>query len=685
MLRQTTGDGAASDGVAAGEPGCTASANAASGSVGEGFESGQFEVTAGNVMLEEVLPEAWRIAKQWPAKSCAVACSIVFLACIQGERGAKEPAASTSTAAASGSASETTGPAPTGKYGKVPGVDVLGGAGIGAFSVRGATERVATSLVTVTGQAFTQALRTQIKEKSTNLWDVQLAATSMSEVQSGDVLLASFWFRTEYIPVESGEAETEINFELNHEPFDKSLSHAVRAGAEWRQILVPFVAQRDFGVGEAQVTFRLGYSPRTFDIADVKIENFKRQLALADLPRSKTTYVGMEADAPWRAKAEARIDQLRRAELTVRVTGKNGKPVPNAEVSAQLTRHAFNFGTAVPVEYVLSGSHKQFNEILLENFNMATPENDLKWQAVEDWGFPLDRSIRGVDWLREAGLGVRGHVLVWPGWQNTPARLKALKDDKPALARAVTDHITRMMKALAGRCEQWDVVNEPFTNHDVLDILGHEVMVDWFKLARSIDPKPKLYINDFAILSGGGGTTAHRDHYEKMIQLLADRKAPFDGIGMQGHFGSSLTSPDDLMAILDRYGKFGKDIAVTEFDVVLDDAELAGKYVRDFYTVLFSHPRVTTLVMWGFWDTNHWKKNAVMYDADMELKPGGQAYKDLVLGKWRTNERGTTDPNGQFLTRGFKGKYEIVVKTGEQTQTVQGVLADGGSRIDVKI
>jgi GH35 family endo-1,4-beta-xylanase len=280
---------------------------------------------------------------------------------------------------------------------------------------------------------------------------------------------------------------------------------------------------------------------------------------------------------------------------------------------------------------------------------------------------------------------VRGHVLVWPGWENTPAKLERLKNDKPALAKAVTDHITKMMTALKGRCDQWDVVNEPFTNHDVLDILGHDVMVDWFKLARSLDPKPKLFINDFAILSGGGGTTAHRDHYEKMIQLLVDNKAPFDGIGMQGHFGSSLTAPDDLMAILDRYGKFGKDIAITEFDVVLDDEQLAGNYVRDFYTVLFSHPRVTTLVMWGFWDTNHWKKNAVMYRDDMTLKPGGQAYKDLVLGKWRTNEKGTTDKKGLFVTRGFKGKYEIVVKAGDESRTVEGVLGDGGSRIDVKI
>jgi len=324
-------------------------------------------------------------------------------------------------------------------------------------------------------------------------------------------------------------------------------------------------------------------------------------------------------------------------------------------------------------------------DILREHFNIVTLENDLKWEALADWGYPLERASRGVDWLHEAGFDVRGHVLVWPGWNELPSALKRLKDDKAKLRDAVSTHIREVVTAMKGRLEQWDVVNEPFTNHDILDILGYDVMVDWFKLARSIDPKPKLYINDFAILSGGGGTTAHRDHYEKMIQLLVDKGAPFDGIGMQGHFGSSLTSPDDLMAILDRYGKFKKDIAVTEFDVVVEDEELAGNYVRDFYTVLFSHPAVTTLTMWGFWDSNHWKKNAVMYHDDWSLKPGGQAYRDLVLGKWKTRAEGKTDAAGQYKTRGFKGQYDVVVKVGDRTQTVKGGLAEGGSRIDVKI
>jgi len=67
------------------------------------------------------------------------------------------------------------------------------------------------------------------------------------------------------------------------------------------------------------------------------------------------------------------------------------------------------------------------------------------------------------------------------------------------------------------------------------------------------------------------------------------------------------------------------------------------------------------------------------------IKPGGQVYRDLVLGKWRTREQGTTDSSGQFKLRGFKGSYAVEVKRGSDTRTVQATLADGGSRLDVKL
>ena len=98
---------------------------------------------------------------------------------------------------------------------------------------------------------------------------------------------------------------------------------------------------------------------------------------------------------------------------------------------------------------------------------------------------------------------MRGHNLVWPSWRNANVRAAVdAKGDPAALAKVIIDHITETTTAFRGRLVDWDVINETFTNHDFMDILGRHAMVDWFKAARAGDPTAKLYINDFAILEG---------------------------------------------------------------------------------------------------------------------------------------------------------------------------------------
>ena len=238
---------------------------------------------------------------------------------------------------------------------------------------------------------------------------------------------------------------------------------------------------------------------------------------------------------------------------------------------------------------------------------------------------------------------------------------------------------------MKGLVLQWDVMNEPFDNHDLIDILGKDEIAQWFKLARAADPDAKLFINDYAILSGGGGETPHRNHYEGTIRFMVDQGAPFDGIGMQGHFGTSLTAPEDLLALLDRFAKFNKTIYITEYDIVLDDEQLAADYTRDFYTALMSHPAVGGIFMWGFWDGSHWKKNSAMYRTDCSMKPAGKAYSRLVFDEWRTRARGQTDAQGVFSARGFLGSYSVEVSAAGKKKVLTTRLSRGGSSVVVKL
>ncbi len=578
--------------------------------------------------------------------------------------------------------------APTGKWGQVQGKSVLS-AELKAFKINGKAERVVVTPFQADGQPFKDAVRVEIKEKSNDPWDVQIQSPLSARVEKGDVMLATFYFRTERSFVESAEGDTEFVFELAKEPWTKSVSYPVKSGREWRKVYVRYVAEDSYDPGQAQMIFRLGYSPQTIELGGVTVENFGKQLALADLPVTKITYPGQEANAAWRKAADERIEKLRKGDLTVTVKDKAGKAIEGADVSVDMKKHAFKWGTAVQAELIVNHSNQKYLDTIKELFNFAVLENDLKWQPLSgDWGggWTVERAKKAVSWLRENGLGVRGHVLVWPSWKNLPKSLKALESDKPKLRAEVRKHIKELMGQMKGTLEQWDVMNEPFDNHDLMDIFGDDVMLEWYQDARATDPGVKLFINDYAILSGGGGTSPHRDHYEKTIKFLLDKGAPVDAIGMQGHFGNALTGPEDLMRLLDRYGKYKKPLYITEYDVTVEDEELAADYTRDLMTTFFSHPQAQGFLMWGFWDSVHWKKNAPLFHQDFSPKPALKYYKDLVFGKWWTKATGKTDAKGVYQVRGFQGDYELSVKkAGKAAPIVKAVLDADGTAVTVTL
>lgn len=576
---------------------------------------------------------------------------------------------------------------PTGKYGEVQGIQLVTG-GIQAFELQGKAAKAEKTLVPVDGQEFAQALRVEVKEASQNPWDVQLGLRLTQSVQAGDVILATVYLKTEATRDESGEGRSEFVMELSREPWSKSVEYPLRAGHDWKKINVRFRAARTYAPGEAQLLFRLGYPPQTLLLGGLSVENFGSKLALEDLPTTRLTYPGMEADAPWRAAAAERIEKLRKRELAITVRDAAGKPLPGADVTIHQTKQAFGFGSAVVAQFLTRPGHEQYNQLVAELFNTAVFENNLKWQPLAgDWGegWTVDVALKGVDWLAQHGIQTRGHVLVWPGFRNLPRSVKALEKDPAKLRAAVLAHVTELATATRGKLVHWDVLNEPFDNHDLMDLLGEDVMVDWFKAARAADPAAQLFINDYAILSGGGGTTPHRDNYERVIKLLIDKGAPVDGVGLQGHFGSSLTGPEDILKLLDRYAKLGKQIWITEYDIDIDDEALAGQFTRDFFTTLFSHPAVGGIVMWGFWDGAHWRHNAPLYRQDFSLKPAGQVYRDLVLREFRTDATGKTDATGAFSTRAFFGKYAISVNAAGKKKTVELDLNAKTSAVSIKL
>ena len=583
------------------------------------------------------------------------------------------------------------------KFAALPkGISLLASSALEKIRTQGEFGRMES--VAVDGTNFKKAVRISTEKRPSQPYSFQLRLVTAAPVKNGATLLAVFDARALKPQEHEGVGETEFVFEMKGAPFTKSASYAVHFGAQWQRFYVPFEAKGDYEAGQAAVIFRAGYEPQIIEIGGIQVLDLGTDTPPAKLPFTPATYIGREPDAAWRKVAAERIELLRKADLKVTVTDSNGVPLPGVRVRAQMKRQSFVWGSAVDARVLLGQGpdNDRYREILLRSFNSAVLENDMKWSA---WMADRNRSVDALTWLRERGLAVRGHVLVWPGKRNLPMHVTEMLGQPEFLRSTIMEHIAEEAGAFRGQLVEWDVVNEPYTEFDVQTALSGvtrggapdyierhaSTLVPFFHAARAADPDAKLDINDYSIFETGGKDIAHQEHYERTIGALLAEGAPLQGIGIQGHFAGDLTPIPRLWQILDRFGKFGLPIQVTEFDVNTHDETLQADYTRDFLTAMFAHQGVKGVLVWGFWEKRHWIPNAAFYRTDWSPRPAGQVWQDLVEKQWRTDEEGVTDARGEWKTRGFHGDYVITAQGRQKSAVGTAVVGSRGTALKITI
>jgi endo-1,4-beta-xylanase len=560
---------------------------------------------------------------------------------------------------------------------------------VGALSA-GTTAQARVEIVEVEGMPFTKAVQVTTLQPMQQFYHLQFAVVCPQPVHRADLLLVRFHARGTAPEDETGEARGNVYFQ-HHSPPDwhKLLSVDFRTTSEWRRYDFPFVAGRDYPAGATALCFGLGYGRQEMEIGGVEFVRMAAGTELKDLPRTPVAYAGSEPDAAWRAAAAARIEQHRKGDLKVMVLDDQGQPVPDAAIEVEMTRHAFQFSSVINIpRYLSEGSDiDTYRRKVRELFNATGNENALKWPVWERSGGPYRRedTLAVLRQFRDEGFHVRGHVMVWPAWRWLPPSIRNLRDT-PAQERIpelVLDHIRQIGAATRDVVHEWDVINEPRSNHDLMDLFGREIMIDWFKAAREVLPTHDLYINDYAILNTPPGSENHRI-YQDTIRFLLEGGAPVTGIGFQGHLGSYLPNPAQVFQTLEDFAALGLKMRVTEFDIDILDEDAQARYTRDFMTVIFSHPGVVGFQMWGFWEGAHWRPNGAMYRRNWEPKPNAEVYRDLVLREWWTRESTTTNPSGVGVVRGFLGDYRVAVGSGDRTAVWQGRLERLGTELVIR-
>lgn len=523
---------------------------------------------------------------------------------------------------------------------------------------------------------FSNYTSIEVASPGENPWDAGYGIRNVAQINKGDAVIVHFWARRNS---SSGSVNA---FSEDGSTFDKEFFNFFELTSDWTSYFYSFKSSKTFAPDAMALGFHLASEVQHIDIGGFTALNYGQGPALEDLPSSflPANYGGHEADATWRTGAQDRIDNIRKANLDITVVGKDGLPVEGAEIHIEMQEHEFGFGSAFAMNRFPGG--RDFNETYFKKildldgkghgFNVGVNENALKWDGWEEqWIGTPDQTKSAIQLLVNSGVEMRGHVLVWPGYGNLPNDIHGSNIDY--INERIEERLTEMLTdpVLSQNLPEWDILNEITTNRD-LEMLyqgksgyetGRELYQEIIAKAKELAPDKSFYVNDYIVLSGGGSSPAVVNRYKGYLDEMAAADSGFDGIGFQCHIGSIPTSITKIESVLnDFYDRYDVRMKITEFDIEPSvDPETAAIYTSDFLTMVFSHPGVDAFVMWGFWDNNHWKNNALMFNSDWTIKPAGQVFVDKVFGEWWTDELLSTDASGQITNRAFKGKQLVTV------------------------
>lgn len=353
----------------------------------------------------------------------------------------------------------------------------------------------------------------------------------------------------------------------------------------------------------------------------------------------------------WKTPANARIEQIRKRDVRLQITDSNGLAVAGAVIAVKQTKNRFAFGSAINGNI----SNPQYASFFKTNFAWAVMENESKWYANEPSRSNVTYTAANVitNFCRTNGITLRGHCLFWAVDSTVQSWVTNLSNAD--LRVHLTNRLNSAVNHFKGTFGQWDVNNEMLHGNFFGNRLGNGINSWMFQYAHSLDPTLQLFVNDYNVVSGG-----ETEAYKLQIQNLIASNAPVGGVGVQGHFGSTI-NPALTETRLDSLAEVGLPIWITEYDSLNTNETVRADNLEMLYRIAFSKQAVDGILMWGFWAGSHWRgSNAAIVNLDWTLNEAGRRYQSL-LAEWTTITNGVSDAVGGFAFRGFHGSYAVTI------------------------
>ena len=407
---------------------------------------------------------------------------------------------------------------------------------------------------------------------------------------------------------------------------------------------------------------------------------------------------------PWRLEgANERIDKYRKGKAKLLLV-LNDQKTESANLKLELANHAFNFGVSMTQEGAFEGTAYQdmYRQRVSEVFNFVTL--GFYWGARDEKrdliGFNKTMDDK-ISWAVRNKLKIKGHPLLWheslPKWVIN-------NNDPEELEKIIYIRIKDLILSYP-EIKYWDVYNEavaPFKEH-----VTPSGVTRWIKYKGGIYPA-MLELYDF-VNQIDSSKIYTNNHYHpkdpeffKLNEFFIEKGVGYQAIGMQAHMQTqdNVFEEQELIDLIDSFGPLGKDIQFTEVTVTSSklfkdwkdhqvflnkrkESRKKGKqltlpslkerenyqaaYIKDFYTLLFSQPSVSSVTMWNLTDRNAWRGHAGgILDQELQPKKAFYTLKTLIKETWTTSIKEDINLNEEFHFTGFYGQYEGTVSVGNK-------------------
>ena len=313
----------------------------------------------------------------------------------------------------------------------------------------------------------------------------------------------------------------------------------------------------------------------------------------------------------------------------------------------------FDFGAAIP-QQAFMGNLKLL-ELVKKQFNILTPENELKPDSVLDVNesrklaqedetavavhFNAAKAL--LQFARQNNIKVHGHVLIWHSQTPEAFFHEGYDTKKPLVSREIMlarmenyirEVLTQTEELYPGVIVSWDVVNEAIDDQSNrvrkssrwTQVIGEDFVSYAFEYARKYAADGVLlYYNDY--------NTAYTGKLNGIIKLITPliEAGTIDGYGFQMHHTTGQPSNELIITAVEKIAALGIKLRVSELDIgITKYTETSLQAQADKYRVMMElmlrfADQTEAVQVWGITDNMSWRSQSypLLFDKFMNPKP----------------------------------------------------------------